>query len=394
MESCYPAVSVRKRMHPQEPMVSAGRCDERAFDARALGVFAFPGLEERSDLARRRRDVASRRDILGPARTDARRIARPMIEIVALSKRFAGNARPAVDSLTLSIPEGEVCVLIGPSGCGKTTTMRMINRMIEPDSGLIRIAGRNVLDSDPVQLRRQVGYVIQQVGLFPHWSIGENIATVPRLLGWDEARIGRRVEELLTLVGMDAAQYRDRFPRELSGGQKQRIGVARALAADPPVMLMDEPFGAIDPITRTRLQDEFLNILRMLKKTIVFVTHDIDEAIRMGSRIAILRDGALVQYAPPEQILAAPVNAFVEAFVGADRALKRLALLPATSAIVPWSGIAPAGAVAAGLNLRDTLARMLAQGDDAVRVVADDGAALGVVTLAAIRAQASTHAHA
>jgi osmoprotectant transport system ATP-binding protein len=317
-----------------------------------------------------------------------------MIEIVALSKRFAGNTRPAVDSLTLTIPEGEVCVLIGPSGCGKTTTMRMVNRMIEPDSGLIRIAGRNVLDSDPVQLRRQVGYVIQQVGLFPHWSIGENIATVPRLLGWDEGRIGRRVEELLTLVGMDAAQYRDRFPRELSGGQKQRVGVARALAADPPVMLMDEPFGAIDPITRTRLQDEFLNILRMLKKTIVFVTHDIDEAIRMGSRIAILRDGALVQYAPPEQILAAPVDTFVEAFVGADRALKRLALMPATSAIVPWNGSAPAGSVSAGLNLRDTLARMLAQGDDAVRVVADDGAALGVVTLSAIRAHAGTNVNA
>jgi osmoprotectant transport system ATP-binding protein len=316
-----------------------------------------------------------------------------VIEIVALSKRFAGTPRPAVDSLTLTIPEGEVCVLIGPSGCGKTTTMRMINRMIEPDSGLIRIAGRNVLDSDPVELRRQVGYVIQQVGLFPHWSIGENIATVPRLLGWEEQRIGRRVEELLALVGMDATQYRDRFPRELSGGQKQRVGVARALAADPPVMLMDEPFGAIDPITRTRLQDEFLNILRMLKKTIVFVTHDIDEAIRMGSRIAILRDGALVQYAPPEQILAAPVNAFVEAFVGADRALKRLALLPATSAIVPWSGAAPSGWVAAGINLRDTLARMLATGDDAVRVVAGDGAALGVVTLAAIRAHAGTNPH-
>jgi osmoprotectant transport system ATP-binding protein len=316
-----------------------------------------------------------------------------MIEIVALSKRFAGNTRPAVDSLTLTIPEGEVCVLIGPSGCGKTTTMRMINRMIEPDSGLIRIAGRNVLDSDPVQLRRQVGYVIQQVGLFPHWSIGENIATVPRLLGWDEERVGRRVEELLALVGMDAAQYRDRFPRELSGGQKQRVGVARALAADPPVMLMDEPFGAIDPITRTRLQDEFLNILRMLKKTIVFVTHDIDEAIRMGSRIAILRDGALVQYASPEQILAAPANAFVEAFVGADRALKRLSLMPAASAIVSWSGTAPIGSVAAGLNLRDTLARMLAQGDDAVQVVADNGAALGVVTLAAIRNHAGTNAH-
>jgi osmoprotectant transport system ATP-binding protein len=315
-----------------------------------------------------------------------------MIEIVGLSKRFSGTSAPAVDALTLTVPEGEVCVLIGPSGCGKTTTMRMINRMIEPDSGVIRIAGRNVLDSDPVQLRREIGYVIQQVGLFPHWSIGENIATVPRLLGWDEARIAQRVEELLALVGMDAAQYRDRFPRELSGGQKQRIGVARALAADPPVMLMDEPFGAIDPITRTRLQDEFLNILRMLKKTIVFVTHDIDEAIRMGTRIAILRDGALVQYAPPEQILAAPANAFVEAFVGADRALKRLALMSAASAIVDWTGAPPTRSVPADLNLRDVLARMLADGDDAAGVVDGNGARIGVVTLEAIRVHAGTRA--
>ena len=313
-----------------------------------------------------------------------------MIEIEKLSKDFPGSPRPAVDALTLTVPEGEVCVLIGPSGCGKTTTMRMINRMIEPDAGAIRIAGRNVLDSDPVTLRRQIGYVIQQVGLFPHWSIGENIATVPRLLRWDETRIARRVDELLALVGMDAAQFRDRFPRELSGGQRQRVGVARALAADPPVMLMDEPFGAIDPITRARLQDEFLNILRMLKKTIVFVTHDIDEAIRMGSRIAILRDGALVQYAPPERILAAPANPFVEAFVGGDRALKRLALIRAATAIVFWDGPRPARSVAPDENLRDVLAQMLADGDDAVTVVGGDAQPGGVVTLEAIRVHAGT----
>ena len=177
--------------------------------------------------------------------------------------------------------------------------MRVINRMIEPDGGTVMVAGRDIMAVDPVELRRSIGYVIQQIGLFPHWSIAQNIATVPRLLRWDDARIASRVDELLTLVGMDPAQYRDRFPRELSGGQRQRVGVARALAADPPVMLMDEPFGAIDPITRARLQDEFLNILRSLSKTIVFVTHDIDEALKMGDRIAILRDGALVQYDTP-----------------------------------------------------------------------------------------------
>lgn len=209
-----------------------------------------------------------------------------MIELVELTKRFPGAAHPAVDRLTLTIPEGDVCVLIGPSGCGKTTTMRIVNRMIEPDSGTVMVAGRDIMREDPVALRRSIGYVIQQIGLFPHWSIGDNIATVPRLLGWDTARIAARVDELLALVGMDPATYRDRYPRELSGGQKQRVGVARALAADPSVMLMDEPFGAIDPITRGRLQDEFLRILRNLRKTIVFVTHDMDEAIRSAWAIA------------------------------------------------------------------------------------------------------------
>src|SRR5215467_11442042 len=232
-----------------------------------------------------------------------------MIDIVSLVKRFPGTSRAAVDALTLSIADGEVCVLIGPSGCGKTTTMRIINRLLEPDGGTVRVGGRSIMDIDPVSLRRSVGYVIQQVGLFPHWTIADNVATVPRLLGWDEARIAARVDELLQLVGLEPAQFRARWPRELSGGQKQRVGVARALAADPPVMLMDEPFGAIDPITRARLQDEFLRILHGLRKTIVFVTHDIDEAIRMGDRIAIMKDGALVQYATPEAILSAPADA-------------------------------------------------------------------------------------
>jgi len=314
-----------------------------------------------------------------------------MIEITGLTKRFPGTAHPAVDTLTLNVPEGAVCVLIGPSGCGKTTTMRIINRMIEPDAGTVIVNGRNVMDVDPVTLRRHIGYVIQQIGLFPHWSIADNVATVPKLLGWDETRIAARVDELLALVGMDPGMYRGRFPRELSGGQKQRVGVARALAADPPVMLMDEPFGAIDPITRTHLQDEFLRILHDLRKTIVFVTHDIDEAIRMGDRIAIMKDGALVQYDTPEAILAAPADAFVEAFVGADRALKRLALVSALAAMDAAVAASPAAPTIEGTaSLRDALARMLSLGVDTLSVTGPHGAAIGVVTLAAIRARTRT----
>ena len=313
-----------------------------------------------------------------------------MIEIRGLVKQFPGAPYPAIDHLTLKIPEGEVCVLIGPSGCGKTTTMRIINRMIEPDQGIVLVAGRDVMQSDPVTLRRSIGYVIQQIGLFPHWSIADNIATVPKLLGWDAARIATRVDELLHLIGMDPATFRSRFPRELSGGQKQRIGVARALAADPPVMLMDEPFGAIDPITRARLQDEFLRILRTLKKTVVFVTHDIDEAIKMGDRIAILRDGALIQYATPEAILAKPADAFVESFVGTDRALKRLALIRAEMLIEPQGSAAPAHAIGAQASLRDALALMFETGTDALAVTGPDGAVLGRLTLAGIRTHTRT----
>jgi osmoprotectant transport system ATP-binding protein len=311
-----------------------------------------------------------------------------VIEISHLTKRFADAAHPAIDDLTLTIPEGEVCVLIGPSGCGKTTTMRIVNRMIEPDGGTVSIGGRDVTSVDPVELRRRIGYVIQQIGLFPHWSIAENIATVPRLLGWDQRRVAARVDELLALVGMDPAIYRDRFPRELSGGQKQRVGVARALAADPPVMLMDEPFGAIDPITRAHLQDEFLRILRDLAKTIVFVTHDIDEAIRMGDRIAIMREGALVQYDTPEAILAHPADAFVEAFVGSDRALKRLALVSVAAAVEPLTAPLPGRSIAAEASLRDALALMLSEGVDALAVTGPGSApASGIVTLVRIRRQ-------
>src|SRR6266699_2936535 len=251
-----------------------------------------------------------------------------MIRLDEVSKHFP-DGTVAVTDLSLDVPEGEISVLVGPSGCGKTTTLKMVNRLIEPTGGRIYLDDEDVTGVDPVGLRRRIGYVIQQVGLFPHQTIAANVGTVPRLLGWSRDRVKARVDELMELVGLDPTTYRHRYPTQLSGGQRQRIGVARALAADPPVMLMDEPFGAIDPITRSRLQTEFLRILQSLRKTIVFVTHDIDEAIRMGDRIAILRDGALVQYDTPEAILARPADAFVDEFVGSDRALKRLALIPA-----------------------------------------------------------------
>jgi osmoprotectant transport system ATP-binding protein len=250
-----------------------------------------------------------------------------MIELDELTKSFPGMARPAVDHISMRIPRGEIVVFVGPSGCGKTTTMKMINRLIEPTSGRIILDGEDVTRVDPDQLRRRIGYVIQQVGLFPHQTIATNISTVPQLLGWKSDRIRSRVDELLELVGLDPSMYRDRYPKELSGGQRQRVGVARALAADPPVLLMDEPFGAIDPITRTRLQNEFLRLQEELQKTIVFVTHDIDEAIKMGDRIAILREGSsIAQFATPEEILTAPADDFVEDFVGSGAALKRLNL--------------------------------------------------------------------
>ena len=243
-----------------------------------------------------------------------------------VTKRYPGSAAPAVSDLTLTIPAGEICVLVGPSGCGKTTTMKMVNRLIEPTEGRITIDGRNVMDLPPVELRRGIGYVIQQVGLFPHLTIAENVAVVPGLLRWPADRIRERGDELLDLVGLEPS-YRDRYPSELSGGERQRVGVARALAADPPVMLMDEPFGAVDPIRRERLQNEFLRLQQRVRKTIVFVTHDVDEAIKMGDRIAILqRGGILAQYDTPAAILANPASEFVERFVGADRGLKRLSL--------------------------------------------------------------------
>jgi osmoprotectant transport system ATP-binding protein len=249
------------------------------------------------------------------------------LEFRAASKRYPGQRELAVKELSLTVPAGEICVLVGPSGCGKTTAMRMVNRMIDITEGDILLDGKSVKQRRPAELRREIGYAIQQIGLFPHLTVSDNIATVPRLLGWDKARIRKRVDELLELVSLDPHETRDRYPAQLSGGQRQRVGVARALAVDPPLMLMDEPFGAIDPINRERLQNEFLRLQREIRKTVVFVTHDIDEAIKMGDRIAVLQQGGhLAQYASPAELLMYPANAFVEDFVGADRALKRLAL--------------------------------------------------------------------
>src|SRR5580692_1362207 len=251
-----------------------------------------------------------------------------MITLDRVSKSY-GDGNVAVGNLSLEIDDGELAVLVGPSGCGKTTTLRMINRLIEPTSGRILIGGENVLTKDPVQMRRGIGYVIQQGGLFPHRRVFDNVAVVPRLLGWDNARVEHRVNELLELVGLDPKSYARRFPHELSGGERQRVGVARALGADPPILLMDEPFAAVDPVTRKRLQQELLALQGKLKKTVVFVTHDIDEATLLGDRIVVLSKGAHIeQYDTPNQILGRPATAFVADFVGADCGVRRLAVMP------------------------------------------------------------------
>jgi osmoprotectant transport system ATP-binding protein len=300
----------------------------------------------------------------------------------------------AVDDLSLEVDEGEVCVLVGPSGCGKTTTLRMVNRLIEPTSGAIHIGGDDVLGLDPVELRRRIGYVIQHVGLFPHHTVGDNIATVPKLLRWSRTRIRERIDELLHLVGLDPAEYRDRYPSELSGGQQQRVGVARALAADPPVLLMDEPFGAIDPVTRARLQQEFLRLQAEVRKTVVVVTHDIDEAVLLGDRIALLRQGGvLAQYGPPDELLAHPASNFVADFVGNDRGLKRLALepLPLELLRTPEPGDGGRPRLAVGTSLRDALSPALLSTDGTIEVVDDRGTVQGIVTLDDLLAAARPH---
>jgi osmoprotectant transport system ATP-binding protein len=261
-----------------------------------------------------------------PEATQTRRGA--VVEFDRVTKNYGGKGdAAAVQELSLRVPGGEVCVLVGPSGCGKTTTLKMVNRLVEPSSGRVLLDGDDISRRDPVELRRRIGYVIQQTGLFPHLTVGANVATVPRLLGWDSGRVRARVDELIDLVGLDPARYRDRYPAQLSGGERQRIGVARAIATDPPVLLMDEPFGAVDPITRGRLQNEFLRLQQQLGTTILFVTHDIDEAIKMGDRIAVFQPGGrLAQYDTPMAVLEQPADEYVARFVGADRGLKRLSL--------------------------------------------------------------------
>lgn len=331
------------------------------------------------------------------------------IEFRRISKTYPGAASPAVRSLDLRIEPGQICALVGPSGSGKTTIMRMVNRLIDPTSGDVLINGQPVRGIEPEVLRRSIGYVIQQVGLFPHRTIFENVALVPRMLGWDEARIRTRVHELVEMVGLSPAEFSARYPAQLSGGQRQRIGVARALAADPPVLLMDEPFGAIDPVVRGSIQDEFLRLQQHVRKTIIIVTHDIDEAIKMGDTVAVLKEGGvLAQHSTPAELLARPDSEFVEKFMGADSGIKRLGLtkvgesplytleqaarrgaalhLDAAGRPAYWSDGSPAAPVIPAVaTLREALASMLVSGRMYAPVVDETGCALAIVSLESIQ---------
>ena len=308
------------------------------------------------------------------------------IRLEAVSKQY-DDGTTAVHELSLDVERGELVVLVGPSGCGKTTTMKMVNRLVEPTSGRVLLEGEDVAAMDRVQLRRRVGYVIQQVGLFPHQKVRDNVGTVPSLLGWDKRRIRTRVDELLELVGLPPGTYADRYPSQLSGGQRQRVGVARALAADPLVLLMDEPFSAVDPLARERLQTEFLRVQRELGTTVVLVTHDVDEAVRLGDRIAVLRDGGfLEQYADPATVLGSPATPFVAGFVGADRAVKRLSVTPVDpAALQPYDG--PVGAsLPADADLGQALALLLESPDGRIEILDPQGRRLGVLTPSALHA--------
>ncbi|APX92700.1 ABC transporter ATP-binding protein [Halomonas sp. 1513] len=306
-----------------------------------------------------------------------------MIRLDSLTKVFdtPKGAVVAADHISMEVPSGEICILLGPSGCGKTTTLKMINRIVRPTSGKVFINGDDTTGMDTQTLRRNIGYVIQQIGLFPNMTIEENITVVPRLLGWDKAKYRERARELMAMIALEPDAFLKRYPSELSGGQQQRIGVARALAADPPVMLMDEPFGAIDPINRAVIQDEFLKMQQALNKTIMFVSHDIDEAIKMGDRIAIFREGRLVQYDTPDDLLTAPKDAFVESFLGEDRALKRLNLVKVREIVSDEIGSVTPG---------DTLETALARIDDfgysnAILMVNDKRQPAGIVSRSVAR---------
>ncbi|HDR2754054.1 osmoprotectant ABC transporter ATP-binding protein OsmV [Enterobacter sp. RHBSTW-00175] len=301
-----------------------------------------------------------------------------MIKLENLSKHFSqkeGLTVKAVDNVNLNVPEGEMCVLLGPSGCGKTTTLKMINRLITPSSGTILINGEDTSTMDTVTLRRNIGYVIQQIGLFPNMTIEENITVVPRMLGWDKTRCKTRAQELMDMVAMDPHKFLNRYPREMSGGQQQRIGVIRALAADPPVLLMDEPFGAVDPINREVIQNQFLEMQRKLKKTVMLVSHDIDEALKLGDRIAVFRQGRIVQCASPDELLAKPANEFVGSFVGQDRTLKRLLLVSAGDVTDQQPTITAREAT----PLPEAFATMDDNDIRAITVVDDQGKPLGFV---------------
>jgi osmoprotectant transport system ATP-binding protein len=306
------------------------------------------------------------------------------ITLESIRKQFP-DGTVAVGSLDLQVDAGELAVLIGPSGCGKSTVLRMVNQLIQPTSGRILLDGADVTHADPVTLRRQIGYVIQHVGLFPHQTIRSNVGTVPRLLRWDRRRIRDRVDELLELVGLPPGQYAERYPNELSGGQRQRVGVARALAADPVVLLMDEPFSAVDPIVRGRLQEEFLRLQAEVRKTIVLVTHDLDEAVRLGDRIAVLsQGGVLEQYASPAELLGNPATEFVREFVGTDRGIRRLAVTPVTEELLVRDEHADGPSVALGASRYAALAAMLEAGTDRVLVTDDAGGPLGSLTRDAV----------
>jgi osmoprotectant transport system ATP-binding protein len=312
-----------------------------------------------------------------------------MIVLDRLTKRYTAGAF-AVDQLSMEVVSGEVCAVIGPSGCGKSTTLRMINRLIEPTSGRIWIDGEDVTQADPVQLRRRIGYVIQNVGLFPHLTVADNVATVPRLLGWPKPRIQARVEELLDLVGLAPDEFARRWPHQLSGGQRQRVGLARALGVDPPVLLMDEPFGAIDPITRHRLQEEFLDLQRRVRKTVVLVTHDLEEAVLLADRAAVLSQGAhLEQYASPGEVLGAPATPFVAEFTGSDRSLRRLAVVGLKPADVSMRRVpASPRRVCVGDSLRDVLVAILETPGGRATVVDDAGSVLGTIDALGVHAAA------
>lgn len=298
------------------------------------------------------------------------------IEFIEVVKQFPGTAPPAVDRLSLAVDQGRTLALVGPSGCGKTTTLKMINRLIEPTGGNILINGRGIMEQPVLELRRSLGYVIQHIGLFPNMTVARNIAVVPGLLGWDRPRIEARVDELLMLVGLEPREFRDRRPRQLSGGQQQRIGVARALAADPPILLMDEPFGALDPITRANLQRELLAIQKRLRKTIVIVTHDMDEAVKLADEIAVMKDGRIAQLGSPMELLARPENAFVADLLGEDRLIKLLQTLTVSRLMQPGTSAA-SDAIQASATMHDALLVFLASGAEVLSVRDDKGTVIG-----------------